>query len=80
MNYAWFIKVVTIPSTTKEVKYTQWQEGVRKDIERAFDNLKLLWKSVSCPIQIWNLLDIVNWIMTALILHNFVVDCIVVDI
>ncbi len=62
-----------IPSLIKEEKFTQWQEGVRKDMERAFGNLKTLWKIVSCPIEIWNLSAIANQIMTAHILHNIVV-------
>ncbi len=45
-----------------------------KDIERAFGNLKILWKFVSRPIETWNRSDIANRIMTALILHNVIVS------
>ena len=42
--------------------------------ERAFGNLKIMWKFVSRPIEIWNLNDIASRISTALILHNIVVS------
>ncbi len=74
MNYAHFIKGIKLPESTKETKYTQWQESARKDIERAFGNLKILWKFVLCPIEIWNLSDIANQIMTALKLQNVIVS------
>ena len=74
MNYSRFVKGIKIPSTNEEAKYTEWQEGVRKDIERAFGNLKTLWKFISRPIEIWNLSHIANRVTTALILHNVVVS------
>ncbi len=46
---------------------------MRKDIEHAFGNLKILWKFVCCPIEIWSLNDIADYITTSLILHNIVV-------
>ncbi len=46
---------------------------MRKDIERAFGNLKILWKFVCHPIEIWSLNDIADCITTWLILHNIVV-------
>ncbi len=40
-----------------------------------------MWKFISHPVEVWNLSDIVNQIMTALILHNAVVsDCIMGDV
>ncbi len=55
MNYACFVKGVKLPASTEETKYTRWQVGARKVIERAFGNLKILWKFVLQPIEIWNL-------------------------
>ncbi|KAL7461506.1 hypothetical protein ACHAXS_001925, partial [Conticribra weissflogii] len=68
-----FVKGIKIPLTNEETKYTKWQEAVRKDIERAFGNLKILWKFVCHPIEIWSLNDIADRITTSLILHNIVV-------
>ena len=73
MNFSRFVKGIKIPLTNEETKYTKWQEAVRKDIERAFGNLKILWKFFCCPIEIWSLNDIADHIKTLLILHNIVV-------
>ena len=70
MNFSRFVKGIKIPSTRCETRFTAWQEAARKDIERAFGNLKIMWKFVSRPIEIWNLNDIASIISTALILHN----------
>ena len=51
-----------------------WQEAVWKDIERAFGYLKIMWKVLSRPIEIWNLNDIASRMLIALILHNVVVS------
>ena len=73
MNFSRFMKGIKIPLTNEETKYTKWQEAVRKDIERAFGNLKILWKFVCRPIEIWSLNDIADHITILLILHNIVV-------
>ena len=73
MNFSCFVQGIKVPLTTEETKYTKWQEGARKDIKRAFGNLKILWKFVSRPMEIWSLNDIANQITTALVLHNIVV-------
>ncbi len=74
MNYAHFVKGIKLPASIEEIMYTQWQESARKDIERAFGNLKIWWKFVSRLIEIWNLSDIAKQIMTALILHNAIIS------
>ncbi len=57
----------------------KWEEVALKNIERAFGNLKIMWKFVSCPIEIWSLTDIAIRILTVLILHNVVVSDHVMD-
>ena len=74
MNFSRFVKGIKIPLTRSETRFTTWQEATRKDIERAFGNLKITWKFVSRPIEIWNLNDIASRMSTALILHNIVVS------
>jgi hypothetical protein len=74
MNFSRFVKGIKIPLTRSETRFTTWQEAARKDIERAFGNLKIMWKFVSRPIEIWNLNDIAGRMSTALILHNIVVS------
>ncbi len=64
MNCSRFVKGIKIPLTNEEAKFIKWQEGVRKDIEHAFGNLKILWK--------FGLKDIADQITTSLILHKIV--------
>ncbi len=68
MNYLRFFKGIKPPFTRNEMKFTQ------KDTERAFGNLKIMWKFVSHPIEIRRLKDIARRISTELILHNVVVS------
>ncbi len=69
----WIVKGIKIALTNAEAKYINWQEAIRKDIEHAFGNLKILWKFVCCPIEIWSLNDIEDQITTFCILTNIVV-------
>ena len=74
MNFSRFMKWIKIPLTRSKTMFTMWQEATRKDIERAFGTLKIMWKFVSRPIEICNLNDIASRMLTALILHNIVVS------
>jgi hypothetical protein len=38
-----FVRGIKVPATREEKKYTSWQEGARKDVERAFGVLKNTW-------------------------------------
>ncbi len=60
MNLSRYVKGIKIPLTYEEAKYIVGQEAVRKDTERAFGNLKILWKFVCCPIEILILNDIAD--------------------
>ncbi len=55
INFSRFIKGIKTPLTRSEMRFTTWQEAIWKDIERAFGNLKIMWKFLSCPIKIWSL-------------------------
>ncbi len=74
MKFSRFMKGIQIPLTRSKTRFMMWQEAVRKDIERAFGNLKIMWKFVFCPINIWNIKDIASRMSTALILHDVVVS------
>ncbi|KAL7479298.1 hypothetical protein ACHAW6_005034, partial [Cyclotella cf. meneghiniana] len=79
MNLLRFVKGINTPLTRIETKFMMWQEAAWKDIERAFDNLKIMWKYVSCPIKISSLNDVASRISTALILCNVIVSIHVMD-
>ena len=81
MNFSRFVKGIKTPVTRNETRFKTWQEAAWKDIERAFGDLKIMWKFVSHPIEIWSLNDIAGRISTAMILHNIVVsDCVMNDV
>ena len=72
--YARFAKPVKQPLTMIEKRYTQWQESVRKAIERAFGILKERWQWVERPIQLRDVQEISLRMNTCLILHNICVS------
>ena len=43
MNFSTFVKGIKTSLTRNETRFTTWQEAARKDIERAFGNLKIMW-------------------------------------
>jgi hypothetical protein len=72
-QYSRFVGGIKEPITENEKNYTSWQEGARKDIERAFGMLKGVWQFISRPIHLMNLEDIGKRVQTCLILHNVLV-------
>jgi hypothetical protein len=72
-SYSRFVRGIKVPATREEKKYTSWQEGARKDVERAFGVLKNIWQFLDRPILLHNLTDISNRVVTCLLLHNILV-------
>jgi hypothetical protein len=73
--YPWyrrFVRGIKVPATREEKKYTSWQEGARKDVERAFGVLKNTWQFLDRPILFHDLTDISNRVGSCLLLHNIV--------
>ena len=68
-----FVKGIKEPISEEEKRYTSWQEGARKDIERAFGQLKGIWQFTATPILLFDLKDISRRMTTCLILHNMLV-------
>jgi Plant transposon protein len=50
-KYSRFVRGITEPIGETESRFTAWQEGARKDIERAFGVLQGMWKAVANPIH-----------------------------
>lgn len=46
-----FMRGFKEPLTVPESRFTTWQEGARKDVERAFGVLQCRWKAVAAPIH-----------------------------
>jgi hypothetical protein len=72
-SYSRFVRGIKVPATREEKKYTSWQEGARKDVERAFGVLKNTWQFLDRPILLHDLTDISNRVVTCLLLHNILV-------
>jgi hypothetical protein len=73
-SFARIVKGIKQPITELQKLFTGWQEGARKDIERAFGVLKGTWQFTAKPIQLRNLKKISNRVTTCLILHNILVS------
>jgi hypothetical protein len=78
-KYKRFVKSMKEPITIKERIMTSWQEGARKDIERAFGILQSKFQWCARPIHMHNLKDISARLATCLILHNMCVSDRVMD-
>jgi hypothetical protein len=72
-RYSRFVKGIKEPIGLQEKDYTKWQEGARKDIERAFGVLKATWQFFQTPILLHDLSSISERATTCLILHNILV-------
>jgi hypothetical protein len=69
--YSQFIRGFKEPVTADESTFTSWQEGARKDVERAFGVFQgTKWKSVATPIQTIDPKYIASMVSCCLILHN----------
>jgi hypothetical protein len=71
--YSRFVRGIKVPATREEKKYTSWQEGARKDVERAFGVFKNTWQFLDRPILLNDLTDISNRVVSCLLLHNIIV-------
>eukprot|EP00934_Nitzschia_sp_Nitz4_P000628 Nitzschia sp. Nitz4//scaffold40_size135432//298//1969//NITZ4_003224-RA/size135432-augustus-gene-0.28-mRNA-1//-1//CDS//3329551159//628//frame0 len=72
--YHRFVKTCPEPSTDAQRYFAAWQEGARKDIERAFGVLQACFQWIKRPLLEWNLQDIAEKACACLILHNMLVQ------
>ena len=73
-RYSRFVKGMKEPVTDDEKTFTEWQETVRKDIERAFGVLQGRFQALATPIVLMDLKVIANLCSCSLILHNMCVS------
>ena len=62
-----------------ESRFNSWQEGARKDIERAFGVLQARFQWTARPILMYELSNITKRMNTCLILHNMGVSDRIMD-
>lgn len=68
-----FVKTIEEPLDRKSTSYAQWQEGARKDIERAFGVLQRKFQVLVRKIELWYVGDIDAVVNTTIMLHNMMV-------
>lgn len=73
-RYSRFIKTVKPTLSEDQAQFAQWQEGARKDIERAFGVMQCRWKAITYPIHRYDLEGACNLTACCLILHNMCVQ------
>ena len=68
-----FVKTISEPGTEDESTFAQWQEGARKDVERAFGVMQSKFRGVTRKIELWHVDEIKNMALGCIILHNMMV-------
>jgi hypothetical protein len=73
-EWAAFVKSISRPQTEKDKLYSAHQESVRKDVECAFGALQARFAIIGRPARLWHRVDVVNVMLTCIILHNMIVE------
>ncbi|XP_010477729.2 PREDICTED: uncharacterized protein LOC104756779 [Camelina sativa] len=73
-KWATFIQSITLPRGRKAKLFAQWQEGCRKDVERAFGVLQARFAIVKNPALFWDKGKIGKIMRASIILHNMIVE------
>ena len=69
-SWSRFIRGFKEPITVPEARFSTWQEGARKDVERAFGVFQRKWKAIASPIHFIEPTSIGEMVTCCLILHN----------
>ena len=72
--WARFLKTVQVPLDSKEVTFSKWQEGARKDIERACAQLQGAFPVVHNPMRAMSLKRVSNIVIICIIWHNMRIE------
>jgi Plant transposon protein len=73
-EYSRFVKGFKQPILASESNFTKWQEGARKEIERAFGVLQGKFQFTARPIPLFKMNEICQRMGTCIILHNMCVS------
>ena len=72
-GYALFMKSVGHPRTRKEKLFAKFQEGCRKDVERAFGRMLAKWHILGSAARSWYLVYLKRVWRACFILHNMTI-------
>ncbi|XP_062181720.1 uncharacterized protein LOC133885993 [Phragmites australis] len=73
-EWATFVKSIYKPQTEKDKLFAQKQEGVRKDVERAFGVLQARFCILRRPARLYERGDLEKIMLACIILHNMIVE------
>ncbi|XP_015967032.1 uncharacterized protein LOC107490739 [Arachis duranensis] len=72
-EWATFVKSISKPQGEKRKLFAQYQEGQRKDVERAFRVLQARFAIIHGPARFWEKKKFANIMKACIILHNMIV-------
>ncbi|KAL9683270.1 hypothetical protein QQ045_015089 [Rhodiola kirilowii] len=72
--YPTFVKSIRLPQSEPDKLFAKYQEGCRKDIERAFGVLQARFKIIREPARMWDICDLAIIMRACIILHNMIVE------
>jgi hypothetical protein len=73
-EWAAFMKTIPLPQTDKHKLFARYQEGARKDVERAFGVLQSRFTIVRRPARLWKRKSVGRIMQACVILHNMIVE------
>uniref|UniRef100_A0A0D3B850 DDE Tnp4 domain-containing protein n=1 Tax=Brassica oleracea var. oleracea TaxID=109376 RepID=A0A0D3B850_BRAOL len=73
-SYPTFVKSIRLPQSEPDKLFAKYQEGCRKDIERAFGVLQARFKIIREPARMWDIADLAIIMRSCIILHNMIVE------
>ncbi|XP_058772331.1 uncharacterized protein LOC131646249 [Vicia villosa] len=73
-SYPTFVKSIRLPQSEPDKLFAKFQEGYRKDIERAFGVLQARFKIIREPARLWDIADLGIIMRSCIILHNLIVE------
>ena len=73
-SYPTFVKSIRLPQSEPDKLFAKFQEGCRKDIERAFGVLQARFKIIREPARLWDIADLGIIMRSCIILHNMIVE------
>ncbi|KAL9676081.1 hypothetical protein QQ045_004294 [Rhodiola kirilowii] len=73
-EWATFVKTIPRPQGEKRKLFSKYQEGQRKDVERAFGVLQSRFAIIRGPARFWDKADLAKIMRACIILHNMIVE------
>ncbi|KAL9665809.1 hypothetical protein QQ045_000130 [Rhodiola kirilowii] len=73
-SYPTFVKSIRLPQSEPDKLFAKYQEGCRKNIERAFGVLQARFKIIREPARMWDIADLAIIMRSCIISHNMIVE------